>query len=389
MSNCCAAKRVVIVSSVPISEPVIRNRLVPFFNSLLESGYKVSFVCPRSEIGKGQVESRVELYEVPINFVKPKDFVGRAVREVYDVLQLMRCARKIKADAWLVTIPSMFLAFLAPYCLSNRKVFLDVRDLTWEYLSDETFLQRISKNIFRSFFKRSLRFFKLVYATNPTEVNYIESVWRGGRAPLLISNGITRDQFEKLKGLESHRGDTTTISYIGNVGLAQKLDTFIEAAEQLPDVQFRVVGSGIDFDRIERIVREKKLKNVLLTGRVSWDVVWSYYNSTDVLYAQLTPDFSGAMPSKLYEYLATGKRIIYGGCGQAVETLSAFENNQVVQPGDVTALVKAIKLYGDDKGGGGVSQGNRSKINSEYIREDAARQLVESISVELNEGCGI
>lgn len=375
--------RVVIVSSVPISEPVIRNRVTPFFKRLLGSGYDVCFVCPRSEGNRARLEAGVELHEVSVDFIKPKGFVRRAVREAYNAFKVVSYAKDIKADAWLITIPSMFLAFIAPYVLTGRKVFLDVRDLTWEYLSDKSLLQRFSKRFFRVSFARSLSFFNLVCATNPTEVEYIKGIWKGKRPPLLVTNGIAREQYEKLKQVESAARGTTTVSYIGNIGFAQRLDTLVEAADQLPDIEFRIVGSGIDFDRIEKLISEKKLKNVVLTGRVGWDAVREYYGRTDILYAQLTPDYAGAMPSKLYEYLATGKPIIYGGCGQAVETLSMFDNNQVVNPCDVAALVKVIKTYGRSRGNIKLSHSNREKINSEYIREDAAKTLVDSINFEL------
>lgn len=383
MSN-RGVRRVVIVSSVPISEPVVKNRITPFLKGLLDIGHAVTLVCPRGQEIEGALEAGVDYCEVPVDFVKPKGFIRRAIKEVHDVLKIMECAKKIKADAWLITIPSMFLAFLAPYSLSNRKVFLDVRDLTWEYLSDEIFVQRFSKIFFRRLFKRSLNFFKLVSATNSTEISYIENIWQGERPPLLITNGIARDQYERLRGLGATGNAKTTVSYIGNVGLAQRLDTLVEAAEQLPDVEFRIVGSGIDLDRIAGLVRQKKLDNLVLVGRVGWDSVREYYSKSDILYAQLTRDYAGAMPSKLYEYLATGKYVIYGGCGQALNVLSSFENNQVVNPCDVSALVEAIRLYDSEKNRVTFSQRNRLIIGSDYIREDAAKRLLDNIGLELN-----
>ena len=374
------AKKIVIVSSWPLSEPVVRNRITPFFNMLLQAGYDVRLVCPENAGNKSQMPPGVSLHEVPLAHDRPRGFISRAIREARDVLLLLKHAKKIKADAWLLTIPSMFLLFLAPLALTGRKVVLDVRDLTWEYLSEEKMLQRISKRVFRFGFKRSLNFFRAVAVTNTTELAYVRKIWRGNIAPVLVSNGITREQFDKLANLEVPQARTVSVGYIGNIGLAQQLDTLLGAAKLLPHVSFKVIGAGTDYDRISSLVAEQEIDNVSLLGRVSWEDVREHYNQIDILYAQLAPDYSGAMPSKLYEYLATGKYVIYGGQGQAVEVLASFDHHHLIPPCDVQAFVVAIETYINDRSKKGLSQTNREKVRSDYIREDAAKKLVECMN---------
>lgn len=359
---------------------MVRNRITPFFKLLLQAGHDVRLVCPENAGNKSQLPQGVQLHEVPLTHDRPRGFICRAISEARDVLMLLKYAKKIKADAWVLTIPSMFLLFMAPFSLNGRKVVLDVRDLTWEYLSEERLLQRISKRVFRLGFQRSLNFFQAVAVTNTTELAYVRKVWRGDIAPVLVSNGITREQFDKLANLEAPQTGTVSVGYIGNIGLAQKLDTLLEAAKQLPEVSFKVIGAGTDLDRICTLVAERKLDNISLPGRVSWEDVREYYNRIDILYAQLAPEYSGAMPSKLYEYLATGKYIIYGGQGQAAEILSSFDHHQLIPPCDVQAFVAAIKAYINDSNKKELSQTNRGKVGSDYIREDAAEKLVQCIN---------
>lgn len=211
--------------------------------------------------------------------------------------------------------------------------------------------------------------------TNSAERAYVSKYWRGSIAPLLISNGIARDRFDALAGMELPTGKLT-ITYVGNVGLAQRLDTFVEAAERLPEVHFVIVGAGVDFDRIVKLVADKKLTNVRLTGRVTWEYVHRYYNATHILYAQLARNYSGAVPSKLYEYLATGKYVIYGGQGQAVKALEGFEHHHRIPPCDVGALVGAIEAYRVDHGKNCLSQHNRTKVERDHIRQKTVAPLV-------------
>lgn len=372
-------KTVVIISSVPLSEPVSRNRLVPFCNLFLEEGINVSLVCPKSAPDTHAHPTGVKLVEVELEANKPASFIKRAIKEAADVAALLKAAKAQHAEAYLSSMPSIFLAFLSPLYLPKKRSFIDVRDLTWEYLSEKSFLQRLSKRIFRFLFKITINFYQLVAVTNTTELIYVNKVWKGRKAPLLVSNGITLEQFDKLETTQPANNEKLTVTYIGNIGIAQDLETLVKAAKQLPNVLFKIVGAGIEYKKIQNLVSVEKISNVEFTGRIPWDSVKNYYDNTNILYAQLTSDFAGAMPSKLYEYLSTGKYIIYGGQGQAVDKLSEFNNNQVIPPSDSKALVDAIRKAEKRTDLSQLSQENRQQIQEHYIRENTARKLIKAI----------
>ncbi|EIF3197675.1 glycosyltransferase, partial [Vibrio vulnificus] len=149
----------------------------------------------------------------------------------------------------------------------------------------------------------------------------------------LISNGISIEQFEKMVLIqEKDSTEDLVISYIGNVGLAQDLSFMVELAESHPNFKFNIVGGGNDLERIRSLVLERNLKNIVLTGRLSWEQVLGLYEQTDVLFAQLTEEFQTAIPSKLYEYLASGKRVIYGGDIKLESFFSDFSGIEFIEP---------------------------------------------------------
>jgi glycosyltransferase involved in cell wall biosynthesis len=189
---------------------------------------------------------------------------------------------------------------------------------------------------------------------------------------ILIPNGISKEQFYKLEFADKdcNLSHSLEISYVGNVGLAQNLSVLLEVAQRMPELQINIVGGGTDFDRIRDITERKGLSNVRLFGRVSWDRVREIYERTDVLYAQLTYGFEGAVPSKLYEYLATGKPVIYGGMGEAATILADFENVKCVPPDDVDCLVREFSGLLERKGSLGFSQANRQRVEKYFIREN-------------------
>ena len=129
----------------------------------------------------------------------------------------------------------------------------------------------------------------------------------------MLPNGVSKEQFDRLSILKQSKSERPAVCYIGNIGLAQNLTLLVDVAIRCPEADFLIVGGGNDFNRVLRYAKDKNAKNVLLTGRVSWDIIPSYYERADILFAQLGFDYQGAMPSKLYEYLASGKFIVYGG----------------------------------------------------------------------------
>ena len=373
------ANKIVLLSSVPLAEPVTRNRLLPFLALLLDAGINVILICPKSDPATHAHPEGITLVEVEQEITKPKSFIKRAIKETQDVSALLSIAKQEQAAAYLLTMPSIFIAFLAPLYLRKKPVFLDIRDLTWEYLSNKSILQRISKRFFGFLFKITLNCYQQIAVTNPAELVYVKRIWKGAQEPLLVSNGITQEQFKKLETTRVAKNEKLIITYIGNIGIAQHLETFVEAAKALPDVTFRVVGAGIEQEKIQQLILDWNINNFELTGRVPWDRVKDYYSSTNILYAQLAPDFAGAMPSKLYEYLSTGKYIIYGGIGQAADKLSEFSNNKVVYPCDTPALVKAIKETAEQIDLNQLCSKNRNAIEKNYIRENTAKKFIDQV----------
>ena len=189
----------------------------------------------------------------------------------------------------------------------------------------------------------------------------------------LCPNGISLKQFEQVREAsevrEHNESKRKQVIYIGNIGIAQNLSTFIGAAKECPEVDFIVVGKGSDFDRIEK--EAKGITNFFLKGRVDWSEIPQFYQEADVLWAQLTPEFAGAVPSKLYEYLATGRRVVYGGEGQAISLLSEFKDVKVIPPNEPSKLVASIKKLVENTESLKLNFNNRETIRKRYIREDA------------------
>ena len=101
----------------------------------------------------------------PMEYSK-ESFFKRALGEFLNSLKIVWNARKLSAEKVLISIPSMFLMLLAPMFLNGKTLILDVRDLVWDYLPENSFALRFCKYILRILVRHSLKSYDLVLVTN-------------------------------------------------------------------------------------------------------------------------------------------------------------------------------------------------------------------------------
>ncbi len=106
-----------------------------------------------------------------------------------------------------------------------------------------------------------------------------------------------------------------TVTFAGNVGKAQAIDTVIEAAKILKDkehIQFLVVGDGSELERVRGIARAEDLQNVQFYGRKPIEDMPGLFKRSDALLVSLKKDpiFARTIPSKVQAYMAAGKPLV-------------------------------------------------------------------------------
>jgi glycosyltransferase involved in cell wall biosynthesis len=310
-----------------------------------------------------------------------RNFLVRGAREFVYACRAWRVTRKMQADLVLVSTPSMFLLMLG--AINTNPVVLDVRDLTWEYLGDQTPVQRLVKRSLRRIAHMLIAQFDLVLVTNSHERDYIDAIAARTGSPQgarIVSNGISRERFDRLVRIrhQKEKRGQWTILYVGNVGIAQDLTTLLDALRDHPDVAARIVGQGNDLRRVREYASMHDIRNVYFVGGCPWDEVLRHYEECDCLYAQITENFQSAVPSKLYEYLCVGLPIIYAGKGAAVDLATGFSGIEIVEPSYSAALSAAIGKWKSREPEVDHLR-NRQMILDNYVRE----QQVESVSKDL------
>ncbi len=134
-----------------------------------------------------------------------------------------------------------------------------------------------------------------------------------------ISNGVDLDELADIKPLSKSiidkiPKDKFIIGYTGTVGVANALDSFLEASILLKDyndILFVIVGDGQEKDKL---IDKYSSDNILFIEAIDKKEVQSMLNLFDICYIGLKKEnlFKyGVSPNKLFDYMYSAKPILY------------------------------------------------------------------------------
>lgn len=164
----------------------------------------------------------------------------------------------------------------------------------------------------------------------------------------VFTNGIDANFLETKpkQFLESNNRELTVV-YAGNIGEGQGLHAIVPelALKFSGKLFFKVVGDGGRAQALASALNFSGCKNVVLLQPVKRDELIAIYQSADVLFLHLNDfeAFKKVLPSKVFEYAATGKPIWAGVAGYAAEFItSKIQNSAVFPPCNISAAVSSF-----------------------------------------------
>lgn len=143
--------------------------------------------------------------------------------------------------------------------------------------------------------------------------------------------------------------DDFLVSYIGTHGMAQRLDTLLDAAERLrddPRIHVLLVGEGAERARLMAEAQARGLSNLRFLGQQPRDAIPGLIAASDLVAVILreAPLFEKVIPSKMFEIMGCARPIVLGVRGEAEALLREAGAGWVVPPEDPDALAEAIRL---------------------------------------------
>ncbi len=163
-------------------------------------------------------------------------------------------------------------------------------------------------------------------------------------------NPAPMDEFSEESlppGLEEIFSHYFSIVFAGNLGRAQSVETIVEAARHLrdqPQIRFIVVGTGSEAGRMQEMISESSLENIILVGSVERALMPLVFRRAHALLVTLKsePSLGMVVPSKIQAYMQAGKPIIGALNGEGARLIKTTGCGLVVTAEDSVGLAKSI-----------------------------------------------
>lgn len=168
------------------------------------------------------------------------------------------------------------------------------------------------------------------------------------------------------------------VMFTGNLGAAQALPTFIEAANILKehnDIQWVLVGDGSELANTKQLVKKYGLENqVIFLGSYPVAFMPHIIADADVCLVMLkkSPIFSLTLPAKIQSYMACEKPIISAIDGEAARIIQEAKCGISVESENPQALAQAIIAFKSESANARLQMGKNGRAYYEkHFRSDA------------------
>ena len=185
--------------------------------------------------------------------------------------------------------------------------------------------------------------------------------------------------------------DLFTVVYAGNLGNAQNISIVLDAAAQLPKVQFAIFGTGGIENEVRARIASEGLKNVHLNPLQPYERVSQVYSLGDACIVSCKPGLGGsAMPSKTWTIMSCGRPVVAnfdeGELKEIIEGTSSGKPCGVfTKAGDVDGFVRAIdSLASNPARCEMMGRNGRQFILDNLTKEVGTRKYVEVINSVAN-----
>ncbi|NFV12588.1 glycosyltransferase family 4 protein [Clostridium sp. FAM 1755] len=381
-----------------------QNRIFEFAKQLKKFGHEVTILTampnyPKGEIfndykGKKIVKEELEgikIVRTSIYATKDKSFIKRLRNYLSFTFSSVFTGSKYidNQDVIITESPPLFLGW-SGYVLSKRKkakFIFNVSDL-WPESAVKLDVLHNKFLIKASTWLEEFCYKKAAGVTGQTKGIVDNIVNRGfdKNKVHLITNGVDTEFFKKENRDEKLRkeweiNNKFAVCYAGIHGLAQGLEVIVNAADILKkekDIQFVFIGDGPEKDKLINIVKEKNLTNVSFQPvqlKPNMPRIIASMDATVVPLKKLDL-FKGALPSKMFEALASELPIVLAVEGEAEKLINEANGGITVEPENAKEIAQAVlKLYKDKELKQKLGENGRRYVIEHYSRESITRKL--------------
>ena len=141
-------------------------------------------------------------------------------------------------------------------------------------------------------------------------------------------------------------GEGFVVMFAGNLGVAQSLETILNAAEILrqESVFWVFLGDGRQYPWMQEQIATRGLDRVRLLGRRPLEAMPAYFSLADALLVTLRPDpvMMATIPGKVQSYMACARPILGALDGEGARVIRESGAGLTVASGDAQGLATAV-----------------------------------------------
>ena len=351
-----------------------------FAKELIERGYQVALFASSFSHNKfiEQLEYPCKTFYIKTIvekgflriWIKTPPYYGNTNKRI--VNQLSFAYRTVKAgsqgnqdtpDVIIGSSVHLFAGLAGYYLASKYKVpfIFEVRDLWPQTLVDIGALNEKSPI---TYLLRKLEIFLYkkadkIISVLPKGTSYITALGIDREKVIYIPNGISLEWFDSniknpdipsdvKKYFNSTALDKFVCCYTGAMGIANGLDTIIDAAKILcnnNNIQFLLVGAGPEKEKLLNKTVKEGIGNVTFISSVDKEVIPYILVNSDVCLFHLknTPVFKyGVSSNKIFDYMASGKPMI-SAMNSSIDFVEEANCGVSLPPDDPIKMAEAVQ----------------------------------------------
>lgn len=287
-------------------------------------------------------------------------------------------------DLIFSTSSRLFTAFLGAVIANKKKLplYLDIRDIFSDTINFvlPPFINKLTLFIVLFFEKYTFNSAGRINLVSRGFLPYFQSNFTN-KEYRFFTNGVD-DIFINMHDNNVHpKTDKirNEILYAGNIGAGQGLHKIIPSlASELKDKYYiKIIGDGGKLGKLKKETQKHKLDNVIFVKPMIREKLLEEYKNADILFLHLNDYlcFEKVLPSKLFEYAATGKPILAGLAGYSKEFLkNEIQNSESFRPNNHKEAIKALEKLN-----------NTSTIRSYFIQKFSREKIITDMTSDIIE----
>ena len=265
--------------------------------------------------------------------------------------QVLGAIRGQHYDLVLATSSRLMTAALGAVVARRLSIplYLDIRDIFVDTMEDILASRPVARHlvhVLRAVERYTLGSASKINLVSEGFLDYMRRIVPGQHFSV-FTNGIDQE-FVGISFANPDPNPRLLILYTGNIGEGQGLHRVVPDAARLleKEAEFLIVGDGGARRQLEAELARRGVCNVKVVPPVARSELIPLYRRADVLFLHLNAHraFTRVLPSKVFEYAATGKPILAGVKGYARDFIRAnVANAAVFDPCDPEGLVEAFR----------------------------------------------